>query len=573
MWLRSVSAAHGVDARDHALALVQHALDRLEHERLVVADAHDVEHARRAAAVLALDDAVVVDLAAAGGVERRLDQLCEHAAVLAPDRGDRGRLLERLVAGEAARLARLREGGDPLAVVVMRAAPGRAPRPHALLIHEVLEALLVDAEVLLAGQLEREVEREAVRVVQEERLVGADALLPGVLGARDDVVEQPHALLEGARERLLLAPHPHPDRVGVLVQLRVRGAHQLAHEVRVAGQEAGLDPDPPPLHDRAPHQPAQHVAAVLVRGHDAVGDDEAHPARVVGEDAQRAVGLEGLPVAPAGELLAEVDQRADLVGLEHRRRALHDRRHAIEAEPGVDVLGRQRRERVDRILVVLHEHEVPVLEEALVLAPGEVVLRAELEPAVEVELAARPARTGRPGLPEVLLAREQDDPLARDADLQPDLDRLLVGAEAELVVALEDGRPDALGFEPEALQRQLPRELRGALLEVVADREVAEHLEEREVPVGRADVVDVDRAEALLARRQAVVRRRLLAQEVRLERVHPGADQQRRRVVLGGDERRRRQPPVVALLEELEKCAANLVGRHGDCESRAATLS
>ena len=95
----------------------------------------------------------------------------------------------------------------------------------------------------------------------------------------------------------------------------------------------------------------------------------------------------------------------------------------------------------DRVLVVLHEHEVPVLQEALVLAARQVVGLAELEPAVEVELAARAARPGRARLPEVLRSRQLDDPLARHADLQPRLDRLLVGAEAELLVALEDGRP------------------------------------------------------------------------------------------------------------------------------------
>ena len=278
-----------------------------------------------------------------------------------------------------------------------------APRPGlraraALLVHQLLEALLVDAHVLLGRQLERELQREAVGVVQQERLVGADALLARVLGARDHVVEQPHALLERAAELLLLAREPHPDRVLVLVQLGVGGRHQLLHDVSVADEEAGLDAEPPPLDDGAAHQAPQHVAAVLVRRDDAVGDEEAHAARVVGEDPHRAVDLEGLAVALAAELLAEVDERADLVGLEHRRRALHDRRQAVEAEPRVDVVRRQRGERVDRVLVVLHEHEVPVLQEALVLAARQVVLLAELEPAVEVELAAR-ARTGRSGPP------------------------------------------------------------------------------------------------------------------------------------------------------------------------------
>ena len=53
--------------------------------------------------------------------------------------------------------------------------------------------------------------------------------------------------------------------------------------------------------------------------------------------------------------------------------------------------------------------------------------------------------------------------------------------------------------ELEDLQRQLPGELDRLLLEVVAEREVAQHLEEGEVAGGRADLVDVRRAEALLA--------------------------------------------------------------------------
>src|ERR1019366_1894282 len=122
----------------------------------------------------------------------------------------------------------------------------------------------------------------------------------------------------------------------------------------------------------------------------------------------------------------------------------------------IDVLGRQRRERVDRVLVELHEHQVPVLEEALVLAPGEIVRGPEFEPTVEVQLRAWTTRPGRPHLPEVLRARALDDPLARYPDLEPRLDRVLVRAEAELVVAREHRDPDVLGAEPEAIDRQLP---------------------------------------------------------------------------------------------------------------------
>ncbi len=75
--------ARGVHARDHALALVQLAGQRLEHQRLVVAEPDHVDDPGAAAAVLALDHAGVGDLAAAGGVERRLDELGQGPAVVA----------------------------------------------------------------------------------------------------------------------------------------------------------------------------------------------------------------------------------------------------------------------------------------------------------------------------------------------------------------------------------------------------------------------------------------------------------------------------------------------------------
>ena len=86
VWLHSVAwrATRSTRAID-ALALVQLAL--LEHrvQRLVVAEPHDLGDARAAVAVGALDHADVGDLAAAGGVERRVGELDEHAAVRALD--------------------------------------------------------------------------------------------------------------------------------------------------------------------------------------------------------------------------------------------------------------------------------------------------------------------------------------------------------------------------------------------------------------------------------------------------------------------------------------------------------
>ena len=239
----------------------------------------------------------------------------------------------------------------------------------------------LERDAALVGDLARELDREAVGVVQPEG-VGARHR-----AGAEQVVEQLRALLERAPEALLLGAGPLGDRLVLGAQLGVGGAHRVDDRAHVVRQEAVLDADAVALQHRAAHDPAQDVAAVLVGGHDAVGDQEGHAARVVGQDPQRPlVGLGGRQLAP------ERHQRHELVGLEDRRHALLDQRHAVEPQAGVDVLGRQRGQRPDRILVELHEDEVPVLQEALVVAAGQVVGLAPLQAAVEVELAARTAR-------------------------------------------------------------------------------------------------------------------------------------------------------------------------------------
>ena len=350
---------------------------------------------------------------------------------------------------------------------------------------------------------------------------------PASLARSDQIVEQLHPLLERAAEALLLRVEPLANRVPLLAELRVRGAHQLGHTRREAREKAGIELERmAPLEDRAADDAPQHVAAILVRGHDAVRDQEAHRATVVGEDPQGAVGGEIVAVLAPRELLAELDQRRELVGLEHRLLVLEDRGEPVEPEAGVDVLGRQRRQRVDRVLVELHEHEVPVLQEALVVAAREIVRLAELDAAIEIQLRARAARTRRPDLPEVLRARALHDPLARNANLEPCLDRLLVGPEAELVIAGENRDPDILLAEPEALERQLPGVTHRLALEVVAEREVPEHLEERQVPRRRADDLDVGRPERLLAGGRTRMRWAFGTQEVRLQGMHAGNREQ-----------------------------------------------
>ena len=204
--------------------------------------------------------------------------------------------------------------------------------------------------------------------------------------------------------------------------------------------------------------------------------------------AQRAVGRVVRVVALARQLLAELDQRHELVGLEDRRHALLDHRHAVEAEAGVDVLRRQRRERRptgswSNCMKTRFQYS----RKRSFSPPGRSSSVPQVQAAVEVELRARAARTGRPGLPEVLRARaaatmrSRGTPIATHASIASSSGpRPSSSSPSKTVTQMSSGS------KPKPSSGQLPGELDRALLEVVADREVAEHLEERQVPRGDA---------------------------------------------------------------------------------------
>ena len=115
------------------------------------------------------------------------------------------------------------------------------------------------------------------------------------------------------------------------------------------------------------------------------------------------------------------------------------------------------------------------------------------------------------------------------------------------------------------LGEQVPRQLDGVVLEVVAKREVAEHLEEGVVAQRGADVVKVvvlaADAHAFLRGRGAVVVALLAAEEHVLELVHPGVGEQQGGVIArqqgaAGDH------AVAVLLEVFQERGAYFAGMH-----------
>ena len=527
------------------------------------------------------DDALVGDLAAALGVEGgavehdlpALARLDLGHGLAVDDQPDDGGLARELLVGQEVGGAVGPQVAPHLGVRVARLLRlGVGLGPLALLAHQVREALAVDLEPLLGGHLQGQVDREAVGVVQLERLVAREGRPAALLGARHGGVEDRGAGREGAPERLLLRVRDLRDAVEAALQLGVALLHPLERHGQQLGQARVLVAEQPHRAHRAAQHPAQHVATALVAGGDAVADQHQRGAHVVGDDAQpHVVGVAGagrvagvLAVALAGHLGGAGDDRVDLVDLVEVVDPLQQGRHPLQAHAGVDVALRQRPGDVEVVLgahrreLLLHEHQVPELEVA-VLVDGRAALGAVLGPAVEVDLAARAAGARHAHVPVVVELAAAGDPRLRDADrVAPDGERL--------VVVLVDGGPDAVGVQAVAavgLRRgdQLPGERDGALLEVVAEGEVAVHLEEGAVPRGLADLLDVTGAHALLHAGRPVPRRRLLAQEVRLEGHHAGVDEQQVRVVV--DQRRGGDDGVAVLLEERQPATPDLCGFHG----------
>jgi hypothetical protein len=105
-----------------------------------------------------------------------------------------------------------------------------------------------------------------------------------------------------------------------------------------------------------------------------------------------------------------------------------------------------------------------------------------------------------------------------------------------LVVLGIDRDPQLVGRQLVDIDQQFPGVLDRVALEVVAEAEVAQHLEEGVVARGVADVFQVvvlaAGAHAFLRGRRAVVAALVEAEEDVLELVHPGVGEQQRRVVV-----------------------------------------
>ncbi len=189
-------------------------------------------------------------------------------------------------------------------------------------------------------------------------------------------------------------------------------AHDVDHDGGRLGEERLATPEQPGVADGPPDELAQHVAATLVRGQHAIRDQERCGSRVVRDDlVAEALLLERVRVVAEQLAHPRVD-RCKQVRVVVGRHLLDDAGQALEAHAGVDA-GEREGDATVRPLVELHEHEVPDLEPAravLGMVGNTVRPFAQMRAAVEMDLAARAARTGLGHPPEVAVIAAVDVP-------------------------------------------------------------------------------------------------------------------------------------------------------------------
>ena len=320
---------------------------------------------------------------------------------------------------------------------------------------------------------------------------------------------------------------------------------------------------------RAAQQAAQDVTAALVARQHAVADHEARGADVVGDDAQRDVARVALAVVRAGDLADLVGDVHDGIDVEQGVDILADHRQTLQTHAGVDVLLLELGVVAVAVVVELGKDVVPHLNIAVAVAADRAagLTAAVLRAAVVVNFGAGTARTGAM-LPEVILLAEAEDALLRNTDLvAPDGKGLVVRGRGLAAGEHRGVQAVRLQADPLGAGEELPRPGDRLMLEVVAEREVAEHLKEGAVARGVTDVVDIARADALLAGADAAARRLLLALEPGLHGGHARVDEQDGLVVLR-DQGKAGQAQVALALKEAEEHLSQLVeavNRMGHC--------
>ena len=230
-----------------------------------------------------------------------------------------------------------------------------------------------------------------------------------------------------------------------------------------------------------------------------------------------------------GDMGRSLDQPAHQVGVIIVVLALQQCADPFQAHSGVDRLPGQIDQFAGLQLLVLHEHQIPDLDEPVAVLVGAARRAApDVIAMVEKDLGARTAGTGRTHAPEIVVGGNADDPVIGQA-------RNLLPDRRSLVIGVIDRDQQLVLRDVEILGQQFPGERDRLGFEIVAEAEISQHFKEGMVACGIADIVQIvvlsACAHAFLRRGGAAVVAVFQAGEHVLELDHAGIGEHQRRII------------------------------------------
>ena len=453
-----------------------------------------------------------------------------------------------------------------------------------LLCHLLVELLLVNGITVLAADQLGKIERESVGVEEAESLLAVEFLPAVRLQFVHCAVQQCDALVQRAEERILFFLHHTPDQFTLCGEFRVSRPHltyqyiqELVHEGFFLSEErVGV------THGTA-QDAADNVTGLGIAGQLSVSDREGNGTQVVGNDTHGDVYLlllvhalavrtfrEGVVVLPAGEPLNLGNDRCEDIRIIVGVLSLHQAHQTLEAHTGINHVHLQRFETAVSLAVELHEDNVPDFDDLRMILVDEfftghfrfLFLRTE----VDMNLRARPAGSRIAHLPEVVMLVAIDDMVLREV-LLPVAGRLIVTTDALCLVAFENRYVKVFRVEMEHVDEIFISVIDCALLEVIAEAPVTQHLEhgvvaQRRITSHLLQVVMLAAHTQALLRIGAAARLRLLCSEDNIfPLVHTSIGKHQRRVVLD-NHWGRRYDNMSFRLKELQVRVADFVCCH-----------
>ena len=347
--------------------------------------------------------------------------------------------------------------------------------------HCRVESSLIHGNAPQAQRILRQIERKAISIVELESGFASQGIaLPQPRGFFFQNLKAPAQCLE---ETLFLETNGLGNHCFALGEVGI-GLPHLAHQGRdelvdrgiVGAQQRGVS-------HGAAHDAPQHITAALIGRQNTIGNQEGHGAQMVRD---HPIGCHGFrrrrtPDSRGGR----IDDMAEHVRLKDAFDPLQDRGHTLQPHPRIDRWIGQRLLRAVGELLVLHENQIPELEEPVAVFFRRARRAApDMLTAIDEDFRARTARAGIAHGPEIIRGRNADDLVVGEpGDLFP-----ILGC---LVVRVIDGHKQLVLGQAEFFGDQVPGQLDRLFLEIIAEREIAQHFKEGEVPRREPHIVEV----------------------------------------------------------------------------------